>query len=115
MRSIVFAFAALAVSACSTPIGTEVARASARTVVNDVVEQRFPGVPITPVTDCAINNATGDEIVSIAGDAIRQQPSPETIELVISIASRPDAIRCFVEDAGPAVLPQILAGSVLGS
>ncbi|MEL6798778.1 MAG: hypothetical protein AAFO80_02770 [Pseudomonadota bacterium] len=115
MRPIVFAFAALAVSACSTPIGTEVARASARTVVNDVVEQRFPGVPITPVTDCVINNATGDEIVSIAGDAIRQQPSPETIELVISIASRPDTIRCFVEDAGPAVLPQILAGSVLGS
>ncbi|MEM1066734.1 MAG: hypothetical protein AAF771_15055 [Pseudomonadota bacterium] len=115
MRVALSLAAAMAVSACSTPIGTEVARASARAVVNDVVEARFPGVPITPVTDCVINNATGDEIVSIAGDAIRQQPSPETVQLVIEIASRPDTVRCFVEEAGPAVLPQILAGSVLGS
>ncbi|MEL6644461.1 MAG: hypothetical protein AAFQ79_11030 [Pseudomonadota bacterium] len=109
MRRAILSLAALSLTACSTPIGTEVARASARTVVNDVVEQRFPGVPITPVTDCVINNATGDEIVSIAGDAIRQQPSPETVQLVIGISTRPETISCFIEEAGPQVLPFILA------
>lgn len=104
--------ACVLLAACDTPVGTEVARASARAVVNDIVEQRYPGVPITPVTDCIINNATGSEIVTIAQDAIGGQPSPETVSLVIEIAARRDTITCFVEDAGPAVLPLILAGSV---
>lgn len=111
MRALVL-IAALGLAACDTPIGTEVARASARSVVNDVVESRFPGVPLTPVTDCIINNATGSEIVSIAQDAVLGSPSQETVELVIRIASRRDTITCFVEEAGPTVLPQILAGSV---
>ena len=97
----------LALAACDTPVGTEVARA----VVTDVVETRFPGVPITPVTDCIINNATGSEIISIATDAVAGQPSPETVTLVIEIAARPDTITCFVEEAGPTILPLIL-GSV---
>ena len=112
MRAVVSIALVLALGACSTPIGTEMARAAARTVVNDVVEARFPGVPITPVTDCVISNATGDEIVTIAADALLQQPSPETVQLVIRIASRPDTVTCFVEEAGPAILPVILAGSV---
>ena len=97
----------LALAACDTPVGTEVARASARTVVNDVVESRFPGAPITPVTDCIIDNASGNEIFTIAGDAVDGQPSPETVRLIVQIAQRPDTITCFVEEAGPLVLPQI--------
>ncbi len=104
--------ALLAVAACDTPIGTQVARESARSVVNDIVASRFPGAPITPVTDCIIDNATGSEIVSIAGDAVARQPSPETVRLVFEIARRPDTVTCFVEEAGPLVLPRILAGSV---
>ncbi len=101
----------MAVAACDTPVGTAVARESARGVVNNVVETRFPGVPITPVTDCIIDNASGSEIVSIASDAVARTPSPETVQLVIEIARRPDTIQCFVEDAGPLVLPRILAGA----
>lgn len=101
--------ALVTLAACDTPVGTEVARASARRVVNDVVEARFPGVPITPVTDCIIDNATGSEIVSIAADAVARQPSPETVRLIVEIARRPDTVKCFVEDAGPLVLPRILA------
>jgi hypothetical protein len=101
------AFAVLA--ACDTPIGTQVARESARSVVNDVVSRRFPGVPITPVTDCIIDNASGSEIVSIASDAVAQQPSPETIRLIVGIARRPDTVTCFVEEAGPQVLPVLLS------
>ena len=112
MRRAGVLIAALALGACDTPIGTEVARSTARSVVTDVVEQRFPGAPITPVTDCIIDNASGSEILSIASDAVLGQPSPETIGLVIDIAGRPDTVRCFVESAGPLVLPRILAGSV---
>ena len=104
--------AVLVLAACDTPIGTQVARESARVVVNDVVDSRFPGVPVTPVTDCIIDNATGSEIVSIAADAVRQQPSPETVRLIVDIARRPDTITCFIEEAGPVILPRILAGSV---
>ena len=112
MRKTLVVGAMVALAACDTPIGTEVARASARSVVNDVVESRFPGVPITPVTDCIINNATGSEIVSIAQDAVVGQPSPETVQLVLQIATRPDTVTCFVEEAGPTILPVILTGSV---
>ena len=98
-------------AACDTPVGTQVARESARSVVNDVVETRFPGVPIRPVTDCVIDNASGSEIVSIAADAVARRPSPETVQLIFEIARRPDTITCFVEEAGPLVLPRIL-GSV---
>lgn len=100
--------AVAALAACDTPIGTQVARDSARSVVNDVVEARFPGLPVTPVTDCIIDNATGSEIVSIAADAVARRPSPETVRLVFDIARRPDTITCFVEDAGPLVVPRIL-------
>lgn len=98
----------LALSACDTPIGTEVARSTARSVVNDVVETRFPGVPVTPVTDCIIDNATGSEIISIASDAVAGRPSPKTVNLVIDIARRPDTVRCFIESAGPQILPSLI-------
>ena len=112
MRSLSLIAAAVLLTACDTPIGTEVARSTARSVVNDIVETRFPGAPVTPVTDCIIDNATGSEIVTIASDAVLGNPSPETVGLVIDIAGRPDTVTCFVERAGPLVLPRILAGSV---
>jgi hypothetical protein len=60
------------------------------------------------VTDCIIDNASGSEIVSIAADAVAGQPSPETVSLVIEIAGRPDTVRCFVESAGPQILPALI-------
>jgi len=108
-RQCAFLVVLFTLSACDTPVGTQVARVSAKSVVDDVVERRFPGVPVAPVTDCIIDNASGSEIVSIAADAVNGQPSPETVALIVEIASRPDTISCFVEEAGPVVLPQILS------
>lgn len=110
-RPCVFLFVLFSLSACDTQVGTQVARASAKSVVDDVVERRFPGVPVAPVTDCIIDNASGSEIVSIAADAVNGQPSPESVALIVDIASRPNTITCFVEEAGPVVLPQILAAN----
>jgi predicted ThiF/HesA family dinucleotide-utilizing enzyme len=101
-----------ALAACDTPVGTAVARESARSVVNDVVETRFPGAPVTPLTDCIIDNATGSEVVAIARDSVLGTPRSETVQLVVEIAGRPDTVTCFVEEAGPLVLPRILAGSI---
>jgi len=108
--ALILGVAAFALTACNTAVGTDVARQSAKSVVNGVVDRQFPGVPVTPVTDCVIDNATGGEIVQIAGDAARQQASPETVTLVLDIATRPDTISCFVDEAGPQVLPFIIAG-----
>lgn len=103
---------AAAVSGCDTPMGTTVARESARLMVNDVVETRFPGAPVSPITDCIIDNATGSEIVAIAGDAVTGTPSERSVRIVTDIAQRPATVTCFVEEAGPRVLPVILAGSI---
>jgi hypothetical protein len=114
LRGAALIAAVLALAACDTPIGTEVARASAKSVVNDVVQTRFPGAPVEPVTDCIIDQASGNEIISIAGDAVRGSPSPGTIELVIDIATRPDTVQCFISEAGPAVLPSLIGLGLSG-
>ncbi|MEM8631258.1 MAG: succinate dehydrogenase [Pseudomonadota bacterium] len=97
----------LGLSACDTAVGTEVSRASAKGTVNSILGARLPGVPLEPVTDCVIDNASGSEIVQIGSDALRGQPSPETVDLVIEIASRQETITCFIEDAGPILAAQI--------
>ncbi|MEM6637137.1 MAG: succinate dehydrogenase [Pseudomonadota bacterium] len=99
----------VALSACDTAIGTEVTRETAKGVVNRVVQQEIPGAPVEPVTDCIIDNSSGSEIIQIGSDALSGQPSTETVELVIQIALREGTINCFIEDAGPVVVPQILA------
>lgn len=113
MRTTLMSLAALmALAACNTPVGTGLAREGAKSVVNDVVSSRFPSVPITPVTDCIIDNADGSELVQIAGDAVLGTPSDETVALVIEIALRGDTLNCFIEEAGPRIVPIILASQL---
>ena len=110
MRALTSLCFVIALAACDTPLGTEIARDQAKGVVNDVVEERFPGVDATPVTDCVIDNASGSEIVQIAGAAVTGVTN-STVELVLKIASRPDTIQCFVENVGPLALAQIAAAT----
>ena len=95
--------AMLILAACNSSIGTEVSRAAAKSVVNPIVAERFPGVPLEPTTDCIIDNASGDEIATLATTAATGNDQAAT-ELVIDIAARPDTLRCIASDGLPAIL-----------
>lgn len=84
-------------AACTPAIQDELARDAAKTAVRPVLEERFPGVPLEPATDCIIDNASANEILSLAADAVTG-PTASTVEIVGNIASRPETIECLLTD-----------------
>ncbi|TFL19420.1 hypothetical protein [Jannaschia formosa] len=97
------ALALLGLAACNTGVGTELTRATAKSVVNPIVAQRFPGVPLEPATDCVIDNATGQEIVVLASSAASRDDATAS-RIVTEVAQRPETIRCFAENALPEII-----------
>ncbi|RKF16008.1 succinate dehydrogenase [Roseovarius spongiae] len=75
-----------------------IARDRAKTVVNGVVQQRFPGVNAAPVTDCIIDAASAGEILSIARASV-SGVTDETARDVIAIAQRPEAVECIARNS----------------
>lgn len=88
--------ALLALTACTVAqdAADVVARDRAKAVVNDVVASRFPGVDASPVTDCIIDAASAQELVSIASAAVTGV-TDETVRTILQIAQRPDAVQCI--------------------
>ena len=76
------------------------ARDRAKSVVNGVVESNFPGVNVAPATDCVIDAASSREILSIASASVTGV-TQSTVEQVLEIASRPDAVKCIVRNSVP--------------
>ncbi|WP_135507323.1 succinate dehydrogenase [Roseovarius aestuariivivens] len=91
--------APLLISACSAAndVADAVTRDRAKTVVNAVVERRFPRVNAAPVTDCVIDAASAGEILTIARDSVGGV-QPATVDLVVDIASRPESVQCIAEN-----------------
>lgn len=89
--------------ACSEQDRDAVARASAKSAVNTVVENRFPGVPLTPAVNCIIDGASANEIIRLAADGVTG-PSNSTADLVIAIATRPDTLVCLATRGVPPLL-----------
>ena len=85
---------AFVLAACngSIPTPEEATRNAARKVVKPIVESRIPGAP-AGLTDCIIDNAETYELVEIA-KAATLGPGEDTIGVVLSIAQRPDTLRC---------------------
>ncbi len=77
---------------------TKGTRDTAKTVVNQVVETRFPGVNATTITDCVIDNASVSEILTIAKASVVgiQQ---DTVDTVIGISQRPDTVACIAKNS----------------
>ena len=93
----VFALAAIGcVSACSLTdaLLQDTVRAKAKTVVNGLVAQQFPGVNAAPVTDCIMDNASSSEILSL-GQAAVVGVTPTTSQLMTTIAGRPETLLCI--------------------
>ncbi|WP_238364096.1 succinate dehydrogenase [Mesobacterium pallidum] len=98
-RAVAIAAVAL-LAACSVvqQSADEIARDRARVVVGNVVERNFPGVNAAPVTDCIIDAASAQEILTIATDSLTGV-QPETATLVLEIAQRPDSVQCIARNA----------------
>jgi len=73
------------------------ARKQAKTVVNSVMEARFPGVNIAPVTDCVIDAASAGEIITLAQASVTEI-TQSTAETVLEISTRPEAVQCYAEN-----------------
>ena len=86
-----------ALTACSPGAQDEIARSAAKEAVRPVLAERFPGVPLEGATDCVIDNATSQEILALAADAVTG-PTASTVEMVAQIVTRPDAVRCLVRE-----------------
>lgn len=93
----------MAVSACTPGIQDQLARDAAKTAVRPVLQQRLPGVPVEPATDCIIDNATASEILSLAADAVTG-PTANTVQIVSNILVRPDTITCLANEGLPSLL-----------
>ena len=89
--------------ACTPAQQDELTRDAAKRAVRPVLEERLPGVPVEPATDCIIDNASSRELLALAADAVTG-PTANTVEIVSDIATRPETIRCLATEGLPALL-----------
>jgi len=94
----ILALALLTACDAANEAADTLARDRAKTVVNGVVAERFPGVNAAPVTDCVIDAASANEILSIAGASVTGV-TDDTVKQVLDIAGRPDAVTCIAENS----------------
>lgn len=85
----------LALAACVgfQDVADQLARQQARTYIDGEVQRRFPGVDATPITNCVIDNASAQEIVTIAG-GIAFGNSEAATATVNAILQRPATLQC---------------------
>ena len=90
-------------AACTPMQRDQVTREAARSVVNRVVVERFPGLPVQPSIDCVIDNATTEELLSLASETVTG-PTAASAQTVIAIATRPRTIQCLASEGLPALM-----------
>jgi hypothetical protein len=76
---------------------TQGTRETAKTVVNGVVENKFPGVNAAPITDCIIDNASVSEILVIAKASV-VGVKQDTVDTVVDISKRPETAACIAKN-----------------
>ena len=86
------AAAAVTLSACSTleTVAVDTGREAAKAVVAPIVAETVPGPAGVVLTNCIIDNASGDELLVLAANGA----TPDNITLVSNILARPDTIAC---------------------
>lgn len=87
----------LLLAACTSTgdVGLDVMRATAKTVVLPVVQQRLPGPQAEAVTICVLDNANRDEIISLARD-VGTRAGSSTVQTIASILQRPNTVQCVL-------------------
>lgn len=94
---------AVLLAACTPMQRDQVTREAARSVVNRVVAERFPGLPAGSTIDCVIDNATMDELLSLASETVTG-PTAASTQTVSAIATRPRTIACLASEGLPALI-----------
>ncbi|WP_375280730.1 hypothetical protein [Pseudooctadecabacter sp.] len=90
-----FAFlaaAALTLSACDVveTAAVDTGRDAARAVVGPIVADTVPGAAGQVLTNCIIDNASGQELLTLAAGGA----SPDNITLVSNILARTETVAC---------------------
>lgn len=86
-----------ALSACNTDgIVQDTSREAAKRVVTPIVTDRFPGRNTEAYSNCVIDNATTNEIFSLAKAAVTGVDQ-DTINTVVGIGARVDTLKCFAK------------------
>lgn len=97
---LLFAVAVITLSACDAAqeAVTKSTRDTAKTVVNGVVENKFPGVNAAPITDCIIDNASVSEILTLAKASV-VGVQQDTVDTVVGISQRPETAACIAKNS----------------
>ena len=103
VRGLILSVLVAVLAGCGTQLQDELARDAAKNAVRPVLQDRLPGVPVEPATDCVIDNATASEILSLAADAVTG-PNANTVEIVSDILVRPDTLTCLATEGLPTLL-----------
>ncbi len=82
----------------------DVARSAARSVVVPVVNQYLPGAEAEMAAICIIDNASSQEIQSLARD-VGTRAGTTTVATILSVAQRPATLQCLL-GRGLAPLPR---------
>lgn len=84
--------AALTLSACAVveTVAVDTGRDAAKAVVGPIVAEKVPGPAGVAITNCVIDEASGDELLALG----LQGATPDNIILVGEILSRPATVSC---------------------
>jgi len=96
-RSIIFGMVLVGLSGCVTDgIVQDTSREAAKRVVTPIIVDKFPGRNTEAYSNCIIDNATTDEIFSLAKAAVTGVDQ-SAVETVIGISARRGTIECFLK------------------
>ena len=97
LRASVFGVALFALSGCVTDgIVQDTSRQAAKSVVTPIIVDKFPGRNTEAYSNCVIDNATTDEIFSLAKAAVTGV-NQDTVNTVAGIGTRVDTLKCFAK------------------
>ena len=84
--------AALTLAACDVAqvVAVDTGREAAKAIVGPIVADTVPGPAGVVLTNCIIDNATGEELFALGV----QGATPENITLVSTILSRTETVNC---------------------
>ena len=105
MRLAIAICALLALGGCEVAqtAADDVTRSRAKKVVNQTLAQKAPGVDLSPITDCVIDQASTKEILKLASMSVTGVDQ-STADLIFEIASRPETVRCIAQKGLPGIL-----------
>lgn len=99
--------AMIALAACTPATKNDLAREAAKRTITPIIAAQFPGLDTEDAVNCAIDNASSREILTLAGGTVTGD-TVGTTSLVAELMARPGTITCIAEKRAPGI------GGILG-